>query len=360
MIRHYDFGNRWKTHKGIGVEEIVADAQANGINTISVVSSGNYLGAILEATRDTGLRVVNLVNWPLESKCEEVLIPPRRILRDASEREKHVSAELVDAGKVRDYTDFISEGLKERAAEIVATGPEFIGVGLGSGKLWLALEEAIVSQGARTKLIGVVPRGENGIFNEGNLEVVDGTMIYHAYNPTSIADKLSTPYTSYKPQIVNAMQRGHKVIEVENPDFRKALKIARGKGFAAEASGAAGFVLYDEGIRERCGITEESEVLVISTGNGSKKNVNLLRLRRMAARSALAILPLALAYGGHTGLKAYKNYSAVRSVAAGMATDAARSLGEEINVGNMSNEELFDYSSSKRVKDKMGGPPWYQ
>jgi len=267
--RWYDFFDG--THKRQGVSEVVGDALSNGINTISVISSGNYVRAILEEVEkreaQDKLSVVNLVNSPHNSPCLELIVGNNKILKDSAEREAFVSTNIPELGIVKDYTDFIPQRYGEVAEEILTVNPsaEVISLAVGSGKLFISLYRKMKELGLKKRLVGVMPRGENGVFNDGNLiEEDNGTLHYLDFNPTSVADKLSCPYTSFK-------EEGHVLLEVEDEDFLQAYQNASRFGLLSEVSGSAGFVLINsDKFSKTIGKYPEHQILYVSTGRGLK------------------------------------------------------------------------------------------
>lgn len=269
MIQVYDFQKEFGTHKAVGVEEVVEDALRKGIDIVSVISHGNYFRALSQAAdrlaRDK-LRVVNLVNWRPQTACE-VQIEDKRILRDSREREAYLAQRLTGAGKIADYTDFIPEALRTKAREVVASAPNYVSLGIGSGKLFVTLLDAVRKKQLKTRLVGIVPKGVNGVFPENNLLFRDGNLFFRQL-PDTIADCLATPYTSFAPEIRGSREEGHLIYAASNPDFSRAWSEASAKGHISEYGGSAGFVLCNPNIRHDLEIREDSDVLVINTGRG--------------------------------------------------------------------------------------------
>ena len=283
MIEVYDLnGIAGRTHKHIGIDEVVQDALDNEVRTISVISTGNYLKEIAEEIErrelNDKLRVVNLVNRRLGNNALELIIEDNLILRDSKEREEYTLKKIPDVGRVRDYTDFIPKALEKRAEGILSSNPDYIGSGVGTGKLLVTLYRKIKEKNLRTKLVGLVPQHENGIFNDDNLyEDTQDRLHFRTFETISLADKLSTPYTSFKKEIKQSIADGHIIIEANDEDFRRANQEALSRGYNAEISGSAGFVLYDPVIRQKYGIGENSRIIVINTGNGLRNFSSNLR-----------------------------------------------------------------------------------
>lgn len=282
-IRVYDFNAFGRSHKSVGVDEVLQDALDRNVDTISIISSGNYIGTILFEVRKRGLegkfRVVNLVNGK-SSLEDEISMGDNLILRDSEERAAFVERVLGDAGKVVDYTDFQPKAYESEAENILGSNPQYIGLGVGSGKLFLSLRKMIQEKGLRTKLVGILPKGENGVFNDDNLHEKNGGLFFRRFNSRSPADKLVCPYTFFKPQLLEAVGDGHLLVEVSNRDLRKANRKSRKLRYDAEVSGSAGFVLYDSKFRAANGIPEDSEITVINTGRGYNWEKMILRERK--------------------------------------------------------------------------------
>ncbi|MBW2966450.1 PLP-dependent lyase/thiolase [Candidatus Woesearchaeota archaeon] len=326
-----------RNYKEIGIEEVIQDALDNKVDTISVISSGNYLNAILEASKKTNLKVVNLVNQSLGYPDLELLIEDNRILRNPKEREAYVADKLSNSGKVKDYTDFIPKALEQEAEKILASNPDYISLGVGTGKLFVILYRKIKEKGLKTKLFGVLPRGENGVFNEGNFEF------------TSLADKLTTPYTSFRDELLQAQSEGHILFEAEDKDFLKAKKQARKRGYKEEISGSAGFVLYDDEIKAKYRIESEN-ILVVNTGSQQKTPLYLRILKPAAALAASVLLALGVDHK-------VQRYNSDREALTCVAKTASELLEEEIDVNKMSNPQLGKYI--QETKARIGGPNHY-
>ncbi len=273
------------TYKYLGTNEVVEDALKEGVDTISVISKGNYLrGIALEIQkRAHGKRpkLVNLTNLHLNETEEiphrEIIVEKNRILRYEAERAAYVHLKMPDAGKVKDYTDFqliaycslayaILTPFLERELKRRSPDQEYISLGVGSGRLFLALADRIRKDGLATKLIGVLPKGENGVFNDHNLIEVGGHLYYKSFSSRSVADKLACPYTLFKPQLLQAITEGHQFLEATNDDFFIAWKVGAGLGCQGEQSASAGFVLHNKKNREKLKLQENALTTVLFTG----------------------------------------------------------------------------------------------
>ena len=298
MIDVYDFMARGGTYKDVGSPEMVTDAVRREINTICVISSGNLSSSLLKEIRNRGLEekigFVNLVNQKPREKYD-VQIPPRRILRNDAEREAWVRDQVSGAGIVKDYTDYIPESLRGVAEEILEGEPDFVSLGIGGGKLFLSLYNVIKQKGISTRLIGVVPRKDNGVFNDEKLIEEEGNLMFRGKIYGSVADKLATPYSHYKRALLEAMRNGHFIVEARNRDFVKANREAVKKGYEAEVSGSAGFTILDKSFvrRHDLPLTPESHVRVINTGKGK---LNVIR-RRKPLRKVLSTVATFVAGG---------------------------------------------------------------
>ena len=299
-MKVYDFNEiTGSTHKRAGIDEIVDDAQKRGVVGICTISSGNYVREILDEVERRGLQgrlsVVNLVNPEYvgtDQRTIELEIPFGRVLRDNKEREEFVRLSLDSpCVHVRDYTDFISRSLVVHAQRILQDNPDYVGLGVGAGKLFVVIAREIRRNGLRTKLVGFVPQGENGIFNDDNLYEKEGKLYYCRYIPKSSADKLSAPYTSFKPEILDLLRQGHELIEVREDSLIQANELAKERGYNSEVSGSAGFILEDSLIRKRLRIGKNSRTKIINTGDGKNTKEDLWRVIPFADWKAVLPLP---------------------------------------------------------------------
>ena len=363
------------THKVLGIDEIIDDALNIEIDYISVISSGNYIGVIREGITRRGLtdtlKAVNLVNhdtgMPLEIKIDENII-----LKDAVEREEYIRRKKPEIQSVRDYTDFISNALLEKARKIVDLNSDFLCVGVGSGKLYLTLYQAIREQDSKTKLIGLLPRGENGVFNDNNLYEKDGVLRFKKFSPKSKADKLVAPYTIYKDRLLATTEEGHRLIEVDNSQLIEAQKVALMAHVDSEISGSAGFIAYQKKFREENHILDNSDITIISTGKGVKpifiEQSEYQKISSMMKKiSTTKITPFVVAgvmalAGVTSAIRAYDAHNQEREtllIVAGIYHDTIK---DDINLKELSNSDLDKYiDMSKPIyKVKKGGPLYFQ
>lgn len=358
MIRVFDFGYTG-THKEIGVEENIREALHAECSAVCVISSGNYVNSLREQVRKMGLEgtlaVLNLVNRRARDN-REIQIPPGLILRDAAEREEFVKSKT-GLESVIDVTDITALELAERCRSVIQAKPGYLSVPIGSGKLFTAFYIANQQLRAGAKLIGVMPRGENGVFNDDNLYTdTFGNLHYRRFKPISLADKLSTPYIVFKEQILQARGEGHILIEASNLDFWQAARLARKRGYNPEYSGSAGFVAGLRRVQGRYGIPEDADILVINTGRG-----NALKKHQELSLGARYLKPVLVAAAsviiGIQGSQMIHNYSTERQAAESLAMLAARQCGQEVNAASMSNDELWQYA--RESEGCIGGPHNY-
>lgn len=286
------------SHKNLYASEVLDDAIQNGIDTISVISSGNFLAAIAGEIRRkrSKIKLVNLVNTPLkhtvsEEDFTEVVIKDNRILRTRAERENYVRMRLSEVGKVRDYTDFNAcyvfsplvvsfshlftplvaspevNAVREHLGYDVPSYPDYISVGVGNGGFFLDLAKTIKRYRAPTKLIGVLPKGENGVFTEESDFLIKDGLLYMTsnFNPRTNADKLSCPYTSFGQQLLDSREEGHIFYEACNNDFERAFNLGRGLGLVGEVSSTAGLVMHDPQVRKRLRLSEKGNLLAVAS-----------------------------------------------------------------------------------------------
>ncbi len=369
------YKNTGSTHKKLGIDEIIDDALANNIDTITVISSGNYIGAIRQGIERRGLthniRAVNLVNKSTGTPLE-VEIKDNVILRDGEEREKYIASKMPEALRVRDYTDFVSRALQEQARRIVELDSDLLCLGVGSGKLYMSLYQAIKEQGSKTKLVGLLPVKENGVFNDDNLYEQDGILRFKDFSPKSKADKLVTPYTLFKERLLATQAEGHRLIEIDNKQLKKAQKIASIQHVDCEISGSAGFITYDKKFRERHSIPDGVSMTIISTGKGVKpiyiepteyQKISSLVRKISTTRVAPFMIAGLLAIVGTTlTIHNCNEQSQERETLLIVAGIYHNELRDKVHLDMMSNNELDNYiTASKPVyKRKVGGPIYFQ
>jgi threonine synthase len=291
-ISVFDFNQHGGSHKAVGIDEIIADVRRLQVDTVVVISSGNYVQMIIDGVRTNHLeervRIVNLVNRPLGFPCVEIAMSGKIILETAQQREAYVETALGETGgKVKDYTDFRPRAYAEHARSILATKPDYVVVPVGSGKLQEAVYEEIECQRLCTKIIRVVPKGENAIFTIDRQTGVDnlyrqkdGTKCYRVFDPKTPADKLACPDTALALKMRQEIEEGHPVYEATPEQLLRANREALRLDYEAEVSGSAGFVILDAKVREELGVGCDDRIVVVNTGRGHSLPQNDLLVQR--------------------------------------------------------------------------------
>ena len=156
---------------------------------------------------------------------------------------------------------------------------DYLVIPVGTGKTFVAFYRALKNLNAagrtiKTKLVGVVPKGENPIYHKF---VYSGSRI-RGYNPTSLADKLSCPHTTLLRELKRAKRYGHSFVEMDNDDIRFAIReyeknrIASFHGGAIvpmlEPSGLVGYCIINPKIASKAGIENAERIGIFITGFG--------------------------------------------------------------------------------------------
>lgn len=250
----YDFqAITGKTHKEIGVAEIISSAVIARCNIV-VISSGNYVGALRKQAEITSprMRIYNLVNNQ-PSHPLDVRIPKGHVLKSSGERINLVRTMHPDIGELLDHTDTIPFAYRNHALALLDDHPDYVVCPIGSGKLWYSIVNAITSA---TKVIGVTVEGKNPFVNCSK------------FGERTIADKLVSPYTLLADAIKHLSSKGHIITEVSEEELEEAHKKSTDDGFLCEPSGSAGFVVFNKQFRDRAGISPKANVKIVSTGKG--------------------------------------------------------------------------------------------
>lgn len=280
-IHVYDFHNLFgPTHKSAGIEEYVDYALEHDANTISVISSGNLVSALKKelTTRETDLALVNLVNQEYKKGAKNVPMEQHRILRDAQEREAYLQeiAEHLDfpLGKVVDVTDFLPQQYSIQAKAILKDDPEYVAIPVGSGKLFLSIYRTAKAEGKKTRLIGLLPKGEHGLSTANQVEK-DGKLYFKKFHPKNPADKLVSPYIleSYRQELLQAAQEGHQLIELDAKAVSRAKSKAKKYVPTSEYSSAVGFITATKAFRKTYRIPDDARITVVHTGKGTGEAV---------------------------------------------------------------------------------------
>ena len=274
-IAIHDYHTRFgTTHKRAGIEEYVAYAMNKNADTISVISSGNLFMELKNElrSRERSLRLVNLVNTIYDAK-DAIVMCAGQILRDAQEREAYVNQYGRETGTnfgvVVDVTDFLPAAYFREADIILSSKPDYVSVPIGSGKHFIAIYRKIKALGLDTKLIGFLPKGENGIFPANNF-ILDNKLFFKDFSPKSRADKLVTPYVlaTYQEEILQAQREGHILHELTLSEERKAIRQAKRFPVVSEPSSAVAFFATHKDFLKHYDILDTSKMIVVNTGKG--------------------------------------------------------------------------------------------
>lgn len=258
------------THKEVGVAEIMDDAIARGLDAVVVISSGNYIQALSDEGQIRSVKVLNLVNdKPREDY--EIRIEQGRILRTPEERVEAILASGFQ-GNVKDYTDFVPTAYAEHANKILEGRPDYVLCPIGSGKLWLSIVRRIEEQGLETRVVGFAPAGKNPFFHEFR----EG----EEWNLRSLADKLTSPYTALKEEVLSKAPT-HRVFELTEREILRAYAKAQRRGVICEPSGAVGFAYYQRRIKKELGISRKDSVRIVSSGSGLGDQLAKIKKRRL-------------------------------------------------------------------------------
>ena len=311
------FNGSGTTIKDIGAYETIEHAVSQGANVIVNVTSGNNGAALKRAVLDYNHRK------PLEEKVKVVHIisSNRRIVGSLGDSDEngfwysipYVSEDLdrkwltkdereaiardfagknkKDGFKVEeaiDVTHFVPDGNIRRAQDILQQQIDgryldCIGIPVGTGKTYAAFYTALKNLLSRgipidTKLVGLLPKGENPIYSTFVFERnIDGTLehVIEGFNPSSPADKLSCPGTDLRPLLLQAITEGHPFVQIDEKTVRKANEFSHwaGRKYGAtqltlEDSGSVGFALADNYIAKLAGIKKGDKVGIFITGMG--------------------------------------------------------------------------------------------
>jgi hypothetical protein len=366
----FDFKAKYgTTHKRAGIEEYVAHALNEGADTIAVISSGNLSGELSLAIKETKLKLVNLINEKYSEKKNAVKMPKNRILKNKEEREAYLNAvskeKNLNLGKIIEMTDFIPQQYWNDAKEMLSKDPDYISMPIGSGKLFHVVYQTIKQNNLKKKIIGFTPKGENGIYFK--LKEKDGNIYFDNFSPKNFADKLVAPYMNeeFKQSVLDASKNGHIIYEMTNKDIKKAQNIA--KDFETEPSSAISFLAQDESFKKKNGI--DGKVLTVNTGKGyisdnvikiPIKNSVLLKMGTYAAGITI-IMSNAFTNMSINNPYDYQTMNN-KDAASHAALYVASALKENLDVKNMSSQELWEYVDDNEVsyKQAKGGPLYYQ
>jgi hypothetical protein len=265
------------THKYFGIQEAVSrhrDAQA-----FCVISSGNRYADLKRYLKEERLKipVYALVSQPRGWE-NEVIMEENRILRNGAERARYVSERAgIPASGIVDLTDARSKTITRGLRELIKERKyNKVFLPVGSGGLALdtiaAAESAGKIAGLDVTIGGFTPGGENGIFIDPARDYAlrESKLYYKRFAPQSIADKLSCPYTTYRSALLKACERGHRIIEVDDEQFKAAYAMAHMTFLTIEPSSCAGMIGLTPFAWERGLIADNDHALVLITGTAQK------------------------------------------------------------------------------------------
>ncbi len=287
--------DNYSTIKDVGALETIESAVSQGANVIVNISSGNNAAALMkeglqyniDKPLEERVKVVHIIcpgnsemeqgltayfpdsnaKYSIPYVCDEMLkkwltVEDRvSIARKAIEHEQDTNFKVKG---VVDATHFIPNEYMRQAEEILLQKTngkylDYLAIPVGTGKGFISFYRALnnlKSKGIEinTKLIGIVPEGENPIYNTFVFQHYEnGTIenVINNFDPKSKADKLSCPGTDLLEELKKAKAEGHKFIQVDDSHITKANNESARLGrkykseLRLEDSASVGFITAD-------------------------------------------------------------------------------------------------------------------
>jgi len=319
-IFQFNGDSRLGTIKNIGAYETLEHAVSQGANVVVNITSGNNGEAlrryVLEYNRNRPLedriKVVHIIG-PNNHEMEDGLTafagnfeysipyvfndmetrwltPNDRVEIARKYLEGHAKENFRVTG-IADVTHFIPNEYVKQAEEVLqhpvkGIQLDYLAIPVGTGRTFIAFYTALNNLRSRgleinTKLVGLVPEGENPIYTQFVFEkLIDGRLehVIEGYNPVSPADKLSCHGTDLLGQLLEAKKYGHLFISINGDTVKNANKTSFHLGrkylrnmpyvLELEDSGSVGFSLLESKIAQKVPINRGDNIGIFITGRG--------------------------------------------------------------------------------------------
>lgn len=366
----FQFNGSGTTIKSIGAYETIEHAVSQGANVVVNVTSGNNGDALKDAARqfnknrplEEKIKVVHIIGsdnrrleegltrselmWDSDAEHSfqysiPIAVPDLKTRWLTPEDRASTAKEYLEKNPdnnfrikgIVDVTHYVPNVYVRQSEEILqhtidGEYLDFLAFPLGTGRASTAFYAALKNLQRRgipinTKLIGIVPEGENPIYHRFVFQRkrANGTLehVIEGYNPKSRADKLSCPDTDLMPQLMQAMEDGQlSVVEVNSDTVEIANKMAFREGgrynriknpLELEDSASVGFALADFGLAQQSGINQGDNVGVFITGRGiyaspswELERMKIERHQRFMKEVRDIVLSASIIAGGLAGL----------------------------------------------------------
>ncbi len=190
---------------------IIERALAANVNHLVLITSGNAGYSLAHLAENTPLRVTIIVDQhlpeviqqKLESVCDRVLRVDLNSKVLSSDEVISLARESADE-TIWDVTNGFEDAYASIIDELADLAPDVIFCPVGSGEAFVGLANAIEARSSTTKLIGVTPS-----------------------SASSIADKLTTPWSPYTPRILELIATKHQLLRVSEEEIANAYNEAK-------------------------------------------------------------------------------------------------------------------------------------
>ena len=232
----------WKDRRS---KYIIQKALNEGVQKLSLITSGNAGYSLAMHARPHGIQVVCIVDQKLKdgvkNKLREVchVIEVELGTKILKPEEVIALVRMNEHESVWDVTNGYSESYVSIISELPRPHPDFLICPVGSGEAFVGLYQAIKENHLHTKLIGV-----------GVEEC------------SSFADKLSTPWTPYANKISEILTEGHQLLRLSEKQVKTTYEKYTGS-YKSEPSAVVVWAAL-----EFVDISSSSNIVIVNSGEG--------------------------------------------------------------------------------------------
>jgi threonine synthase len=252
------------THKDFKADYVVAKAEALRIKNVHLMTAGNAGISIKAAIERYGsdLKLISILPTGSSSDIKRELTGKNSSVLELDLNSRYIETKelsrLVPPGSW-DVTNINVAYFEPLIEQALYETPDIISLSVGSGELFSAFYRHIVRERKRTKLVGVVPKGNHPFCQAARADI---NLFRKNYTGNTQADKLASAFISRSTtrSIEAAIRDGHEIIDATEGEFLKAMEYGSLSNVPLEFSGAAALVSVDKFVGK--------SILCVLTGKG--------------------------------------------------------------------------------------------
>jgi cysteine synthase len=193
---------------------IIKEAQRLAVDKLVIITSGSTGNSLIQLAKDTSIKIVCVVNRNLPVRVKRKLHKTAYDVIEIRSLEKKIfrAQDLIALAResadevIWDVTNGYEEHYHSVVDEILSViRPDYIVIPIGSGGIYINIQESLEKRGLNTQVIGV------GVKNKLN----------------SFADKLARPWTPYAKALEHYEKNEYPIYRLTEGEIKKAYRTFR-------------------------------------------------------------------------------------------------------------------------------------